>query len=388
VAFTAAVYPHDADAARKKVRQKTHKVTKKQPVDATVRADRYAAIVIDAKTGQLLYGRDEDQVLYPASTTKMFTAYETFVEMRKNPDFINKKLPVSRYAATRSRTNLALSGGERIAVKDLLSTLLVHSANDAAVVLAEGISGSEEAFAARVNASAKRLGMKNTHFENPNGLPNPNHHSTVRDMAILARTTLTEFPEYAHYFNIQNYTYGGVTYKNYNSLLGKYPGVDCCKTGFTNASRFNLIASAKRGNQRIIGVIFGANTAAQRHNDMIQLLNFGFEKLQNPNATFTLSPAKAQPATGGYAPDPSSVDEEGGDVNAAPPVAPSSSKPNAPRVPTPSVAAPVASPTPVVPQPPSEEPTPVPVLPAPVALPVEPTASGDDKIRMRIKITP
>jgi D-alanyl-D-alanine carboxypeptidase len=262
------------------------------------RADRYASIVIDAQTGNTLYERDGDQQLRPASTTKVMTAYLTFEALRAGTLTLDQELTVSRRAATQERTNLAMirpvtitdrkTGKKRtehqqvirkITVEDALKGMLVHSANDAAVVLAEAIGGSVEGFADKMNAAAAKIGMNDSHFMNPNGLPHTRQYSTVSDMAKLSAAVIAEYPEYYHFFGNRTFRYSGTNYRNYNNLLGSYDGVDGLKTGYIHTSGFNLAASAVRDGQRIIAVVFGADNPAQRKADMTVLLDYGFAVL-------------------------------------------------------------------------------------------------------------
>ncbi|MDE1151805.1 MAG: D-alanyl-D-alanine carboxypeptidase [Micavibrio sp.] len=286
---------------------------------ATVNADaqknandkpaRYAAIVVDANNGKVLYERDADQRLHPASTTKVMTAYLTFEAIKSGRLKLDQKITVSENAAGQPRTNLgmmqsvAIKGAARkghrtpvtyqtrqiissITVENALKGMLCHSANDAAVVLAEAIGGSEEGFAKMMNAKAKSLGMNDTRYYNPNGLPDERQKMTVEDLALLARAVIRDFPEYYPYFNIQSFTFNGATYRNTNNMLGKYDGIDGLKTGWIATSGYNLAASAHRGDERVIGVVFGARSPLERKNDMTQLLDFGFKKITNPEAKF------------------------------------------------------------------------------------------------------
>ena len=300
----------DADAAKKKpVRAPVAPVQKQErltPDGQAPRAERYASIVIDFNSKTELYGRDADQLLYSASTTKIMTAYLVFEAIKNNTLKMDTMLDVSANALRQPNTNMSLRSGKQVSVEDLLTGLLIHSANNASVVLGEAVSGSESAFVAKMNATAKAKGWASMHYVNPNGLPNPadrpneggipdksnvtdpNNKSTVRDMAYLVQAVLKEYPQHAHFFRTPTWKYNGVPYRNTNKLLGVYPGLDFGKTGTINASRLNLAVSAKQGDYRIIAVNFGAQNSPQRTNDMTQLLNFGFEKLQNSNATFKL----------------------------------------------------------------------------------------------------
>jgi len=260
------------------------------------RADRYASIVIDAQSGQTLYERDGDQQLRPASTTKVMTAYLVFEALRAGTLTLDQELTVSRRAASQVRTNLAMirpvtvtdrkTGKKRteqqqvirkITVEDALKGMLVHSANDAAVVLAEAVGGSVEGFADKMNAAATRIGMNDSNFMNPNGLPHTKQYTTVTDMAKLSAAVIADYPEYYHFFDNRTFRYNGTNYRNYNNLLGSYDGVDGLKTGYIHTSGFNLAASAERDGQRIIAVVFGADNPTQRKADMTALLDYGFE---------------------------------------------------------------------------------------------------------------
>ncbi|MDP2207073.1 MAG: D-alanyl-D-alanine carboxypeptidase family protein [Alphaproteobacteria bacterium] len=286
------------------------------------RADRYASIVIDAQTGNTLYARDGDQQLRPASTTKVMTAYLTFEALRAGTLTLDQELTVSRRAATQERTNLAMirpvtitdkkTGKKRtenqqvirkITVEDALKGMLVHSANDAAVVLAEAIGGSLEGFADKMNAAATKIGMNDSHFMNPNGLPHTQQYSTVSDMAKLSAAVIAEYPEYYHFFSTRTFRYNGTNYRNYNNLLGSYDGVDGLKTGYIRTSGFNLAASAERDGQRIIAVVFGADNPTQRKADMTVLLDYGFAVLGS-------QPKPPLPANDTLPPDDSEDPEE------------------------------------------------------------------------------
>ncbi len=271
----------------------------RQPADA--RPDRYAAIVVDANSGRVLYERDATQQLHPASTAKMMTAYLVFQALKDGRLTLDQMIDVSYNAASQPRTNLAMMSATRsrkggpvtysqntrsISVENAIKGMLTHSANDAAVVLAEALGGSETNFATLMTAQAQTLGMTGTRYTNPNGLPDPRQHTTVEDLALLSRAILRDFPEYQHYFALPSFTFNGNTWHNTNKLLGAYEGLDMGKTGFINSSGWNLAASAQRGTQRVIGIVFGARTPSERGVDMQRLLDFGFQKLENPLARF------------------------------------------------------------------------------------------------------
>lgn len=274
-----------------------------QQADANPRPDRYAAIVVDANSGRVLYERDASQSLHPASTAKMMTAYLAFQALKEGRLTADQMIDVSRNAASQPRTNLGLmtststgrgknrrvttrQNTREISVENALRGMLTHSANDAAVVLAEALGGTTANFATMMTAEARRLGMTGTRYTNPNGLPDARQVTTVEDQALLSRAILRDFPEYQHYFAIPRFSFNGYTWNNTNRLLGQYEGLDMGKTGFINASGWNLAASAQRGDKRVIGVVFGARTPAERGQDMQRLLDFGFERLENPLARF------------------------------------------------------------------------------------------------------
>ncbi len=295
-----------------------------QRVREDPKPSRYAELAIDERTGKVLYEHNAQHSVYPASTTKLMTAYLTFQAMKDGKLHLDDMLKISPYAASMPTTNLWFTEetvtrtftknahGKRIAhiqkgprkqvvfeikAETALRGMLCHSANDAAVVFAEAVGGNVDDFVAEMNAQAKRLGMTNTHFANPNGLPNVTNKTTVEDMAKLARALIEDFPEYYKYFSIPSITYNGNFAKNTNHLLGVDPDVDGMKTGWIEMSGFNLIASAKRGDTRVIAIVFGATSSAVRNQDVEHLLTFSFEKEKNPDARFAYghAPAANQP---------------------------------------------------------------------------------------------
>lgn len=287
---------------------------------AETRPDRYAAIVIEERTGKVLYERSADHVLHPASTTKLMTTYLVFQALKEGRLTMEQELPVSSFAASQPPTNLDMiqdvavkeqktgKNGKKITVtryekqqviksikvEDALRGMLCHSGNDAAVVFAEALGGSEAEFVKKMNEEAKRLGMAHTNYANPNGLPNPRQNTTVEDMAKLARALIEDFPEYYKYFSLRSFTFNGHTFSNTNHMLGVYPGLDGMKTGWIATSGFNLVASAVNNDQRVIGIVFGANLAETRNEDMRRLLDFAFNKLKNPKTRFAYGPESAK----------------------------------------------------------------------------------------------
>lgn len=257
-----------AEAARKKSRKAP------QP-------DRYASIVIEAETGYVLSERNADKKLYPASLTKMMTLYLTFEAIEAGKLQKYSRLPVSKRAAFQEPSELGLAAGTSIRVEDAILGLVTKSANDAAVVLAEAVGGSEDRFAQMMTQKAKALGMANTRFVNASGLHNAAQVSTARDMAILSQALMRDFPRQYRYFSTTSFTFAGKTYGNHNHLMKTYKGMDGLKTGYVYASGYNLAASAKQNGTRLVGVVFGGRTAKSRNDHMADLLDAGFLKVSS-----------------------------------------------------------------------------------------------------------
>lgn len=243
-------------------------------------------IAIEAFSGRVLYSHNADQTCHPASLTKMMTLYLVFDEIKAGRLSMNSRFKVSANAAAAPPSKLGLKSGETITVKDAMYALITKSANDVAIVVAENIAGSETAFAKRMTQKARTLGMSKTTFKNASGLPNSEQVTTARDMATLGRSLLLHHNQYYHYFSTQQYNYKNHTYKNHNKLLKEYEGVDGIKTGYINASGFNLVASARKGDQRIIAVVIGGDTASARNAKMTSLLNESFERLTRIRPTW------------------------------------------------------------------------------------------------------
>jgi D-alanyl-D-alanine carboxypeptidase len=241
--------------------------------------ERYAALVVDANSGLVLHQENAGKLRYPASLTKMMTLYLTFEALQNNQLSMDSKIAVSPFAASRPRMNMGLRAGEQISVRDAVLSLIVRSANDTAVVLAEAISGNEAAFARKMTERAQNLGMTNTVFRNASGLPDNAQRTTAFDLARLAIALRRDFPEYYPLFSRTSFTYKGRVWAGHNRLTSNYPGADGLKTGFVNASGFNLVTSAKRGNTKLIGVVMGGNTARSRDNRMVALLDRYFQKV-------------------------------------------------------------------------------------------------------------
>ena len=242
-------------------------------------ARRYSSIIIDADTGDVVYSRQANAKRIPASLVKMMTLYMTFEALASGTLRLDQHLKVSRTAAGRSPTKLGLKPGKTIRVEDAILGLITKSANDAATVLAEALSGTEPKFVRDMTIRGRKLGMKKTTFRNASGLPNRRQRSTALDLAVLARALIRDYPQYYHYFATQKFRYGRKVYKNHNKLLSSYAGADGIKTGYTRASGFNVAISAKRGKRRLIGIIIGGRTARSRDHHTTKLLDDVFTKL-------------------------------------------------------------------------------------------------------------
>ncbi|MEZ5690827.1 MAG: D-alanyl-D-alanine carboxypeptidase family protein [Rickettsiales bacterium] len=274
VSVSTPFYENDAYAKRssykKKAKPKYHR--------------KFSALVVNAKTGRILYEKNAGGTRYPASLTKMMTLYLTFDALKKKKITMSTKLKVSKKAAAQPQTNISLKKGDTITVRDAIKSLIVRSANDSSVVLAEKLGGTTWKFSLMMTKKARALGMKNTVYRNPNGLPNNQQITTAYDMAKLGIALKRDFPEYYHLFKLTSFNYAGVHYRGHNDVVKKYKGADGIKTGYINASGFNLVSSARRGNHKIIGVIMGGRTAKSRDQAMMKMLDKGFDKLQRQQA--------------------------------------------------------------------------------------------------------
>ncbi|MCC5993719.1 MAG: serine hydrolase [Rhodobacteraceae bacterium] len=254
----------------------------------------YAAMVMDARNGEVIFARNHDTRLHPASLTKMMTLYIAFEAVKHGEVTLDTMFTVSQRAASTTCVCLGLRAGQRISLRHLIRAAALRSANDASVVIAEGISGSVEAFAERMTRTARAMGMSNTTFKNPHGLTQTGHVSTARDMTILGRQLYFDYPQYYNIFSRRSDHAGVATVPNTNRrFLDAYQGADGIKTGYTRAAGFNLTASAKRGNRHIIATMFGGSSAAARNAHVGELLDIGFAR----------APARVAvraPATPGY----------------------------------------------------------------------------------------
>ena len=244
-----------------------------------------ATLVVDAKTGAIMYADREDIPLHPASLTKIMTIYMAFEALRENRLKPGQRLRVSRHAASQPPSRLRLKKGATIKAEDAILALITKSANDVAVVLAEGLAGTEVDFARAMTIQAQKLGMTNTIFRNASGLHHDSQITTARDMAKLAMALLRDYPDYYKKFATRNFSWRGRRYANHNPLLANYKGADGIKTGYIRQSGFNLVGSAERDGHRVIAVVLGSNTQGIRDWTMTTLLDYGFERIAEDSAT-------------------------------------------------------------------------------------------------------
>jgi D-alanyl-D-alanine carboxypeptidase len=239
-------------------------------------AESGPALLFDAANGRVLYAEDQDDQWHPASLTKIMTAYLTFEALKEGTIALETKITASQLASSQPATRVGLMVGAKMSVQTALRVLIIHSANDVAVMLAEAVAGSHEAFVSRMNATAARLGMTRTRFVNANGLPDAEQVTTARDLARLASAVVRHHPEHAQLWSMLDVHIGKQHFGTYNGLLVKYAGADGMKTGFTCDSGFNVVASASRSGQKLIAVVLGENTGAQRSLRASSLLEYGF----------------------------------------------------------------------------------------------------------------
>ncbi len=238
---------------------------------------RYAAIVVDAESGEVLFARHADSRRYPASITKVMTLYLAFEALAEGQVRLDDVLTVSARAASEPPSKLGLAAGQTITLDDAMRATAVRSANDMAMAIAEHVGGSQDRFAVRMTQKARELGMTQTRYYNPNGLPDSRQVTTARDLAILARAVMRDYPQYYRYFGQHDWVYQGREYRNTNGLLRGGSGYDGMKTGYTNASGYNLAASAVRDGRRLITIVLGGRSTASRNQHVAALMDTGFE---------------------------------------------------------------------------------------------------------------
>ncbi len=286
-------------------------------------ANYRAALVADMDTGRVLISENANDANYPASLTKIMTLYLTFDALEHGRLHLDDYLIVSNSAASAAPVKLGLVAGSKIRVEDAITAVAVHSANDVARVLAENLKGGQEGtFASLMTRVAREIGLSQTNFENSSGLPDDDHLSTARDIALLSMAVYKHFPQYWKYFGIKNWTYNGKTYTNGNRLLGTYPGCDGMKTGFTNKSKYSLVATAARDGHRLMSVVLGAENKDVRADVSTRMLNRGFEILrsgapsvvrQSPQVPVVAEPAPvSSPIVQKYATDAPAIAARGG----------------------------------------------------------------------------
>ncbi|MBO1520417.1 D-alanyl-D-alanine carboxypeptidase [Oceanisphaera sp. DM8] len=237
---------------------------------------KYAAIIVNANSGEVLHADRADEPRYPASLTKMMTLYLLFDAMDNGLMKLDTRMPVSAHAASMPQTNISLAEGDRLRVRDAIPALIVRSANDAAVVVAEALGGTEREFANIMTAKAKALNMTATTFRNASGLPDNEQRSTARDLAILAMRLMKGHADYYHYFSTLTFTFNGKTYDSHNRMVKDYAGTDGMKTGYIRASGFNVATSVLRDGQRLVGVVMGGKSSRSRNAEMTALLDKSF----------------------------------------------------------------------------------------------------------------
>lgn len=268
----------------------------------------FEALVLDADTGQVLGENNADALTYPASLAKMMTLYLTFEALNSGKLRLDQPLPVSENASAKPKSHLGLDAGDSVPVRDLILAIVTKSANDAAAVLAEGLAGSESAFAERMTQKARQLGMNHTTYRNASGLPDPEQTTTARDIARLALALYQHFPREYRYFATKEFEFRGETVVGHDHLLDWYPGADGIKTGFINASGYNLATSAVQKGHRLIGVIMGGRTFRSRDRQMAAMLDKAFAEVEAGDASRRLVAAAPQAAPPSP-PQPAAADE-------------------------------------------------------------------------------
>ena len=272
--------PHSAEPAKPKPQPRRVVKMPSSPTDPA----KDAALVIDGATGKVLYARNETAERFPASLTKMMTLYLLFDALKAGKVTMQTPLPVSRHASIQKPTKLSLRPGQTISVDMAIRALVIRSANDVAVVIAEALGGTESHFARMMTEKARSLGMRSTNFHNASGLPDMLQITTATDMATLGRRLAYDHPQYYPYFALPGFTWKGTYYKTHDNLIDRYDGADGIKTGYTNASGFNLVSSVTRNGMHVVAVVMGGRTAVRRDLEMIRLLDQTFAQIQtNPS---------------------------------------------------------------------------------------------------------
>ncbi len=253
--------------------------------------DRTSSLLVESDSGRVLVSENATDKRYPASLTKMMTLYMAFDALERGEIKMDQLLPVSRKAARQPRSRMGLKAGTTISVENAIFAMISKSANDAAVVVAEALAGSEEQFADKMTRVARELGMKNTRFKNASGLHHKDQVTTAQDMVVLSKALIEHFPEYYKLFSVRGFRYGRRYYGNHNLVARFYKGGDGLKTGYVDASGYHVVGSAKRNGKRLIGVILGRNSVRERDRHMFRLLDFGFRELSKSKAEKSAEPS-------------------------------------------------------------------------------------------------
>ncbi|HRQ66014.1 MAG TPA: D-alanyl-D-alanine carboxypeptidase family protein [Xanthomonadaceae bacterium] len=264
------------------------------PIPAVPSVGASSYVLLDFQSGRVLASRNPDQALPPASLTKVMTAFMIFAELEAGRLALDEMVTVSEKAWRRPGSRMFIEVGKQVSVQDLLKGMIVQSGNDATLALAEHVAGSEEAFADLMSRQARALGMANTHFVTVDGLPGEGHVSSARDMAVLARAMVARFPDYYAWYSEREFTYNGIRQHNRNSLLWRDESVDGLKTGHTEAAGYCLIASAMRGDMRLISVVMGSASERSRADESQALLNYGFRFFES-HRLYTAGATLAEP---------------------------------------------------------------------------------------------
>jgi D-alanyl-D-alanine carboxypeptidase (penicillin-binding protein 5/6) len=246
------------------------------PIPKAPSVDARAYILMDFESGKVLGEDKADERMEPASLTKLMTSYAVFKALRENRLKLDDLVTISEHAWRAEGSRTFVKVGSQVPVDILIKGMVVQSGNDATIALAERVGGSEPAFAQLMNEYSKRLGMKNTNWVNSTGLPDPNHYTTARDLAILARALVSEFPEDYKYYSMREFVWNNIKQQNRNGLLGRDPTVDGMKTGHTESAGYCLVTSAKRGNMRLIAVVLGTPSIKAREDGSAALINYGY----------------------------------------------------------------------------------------------------------------
>ncbi len=246
------------------------------PIPKPPAIDARAMILVDYDSGRVLAEARADERMEPASLTKVMTAYLAFDALKEGRLKLEEEIPVSEHAWRSEGSRSFVQVGTRVPAEVLIKGMIVQSGNDATIAIAERLGGTEEAFAQMMNAYAQKLGMKNTHFDNSTGLPGPTHYTTARDMALLARAVIRDFPQYYQWYSMREFVWNNIRQQNRNGLLGRDPSVDGIKTGHTSSAGYCLATSAKRAGMRLVSVVFGTASMKAREDASAALLNYGF----------------------------------------------------------------------------------------------------------------